>query len=264
MNLASSGGSFYEFAYEYRPLFVSDLNADLIVLAAHPAWLAGRRIKLNEPYRDPITVARMFRYGMTGQAWNAVSMWSWLAFHRNRLSLQYRAALMRLHEDAFLRLGRPLDALFPPAADPWRDERHYRGHADQTILKQQRDGWVRYGWFDEASFRRDSDETRALEEVLDALRGRASHVAIVLLPESSFLRERVPPAADRLFRAIVNAGVQPPPVIDMRRSLPDTLFYDYAHPNEDGRAVVSRVVIERLQSLGSFRTSQSACPSPGW
>src|SRR5687767_4962904 len=42
LNLAGSGGSFYELAFYVRPLFESELRPQVLVLGVHSVWLAGR------------------------------------------------------------------------------------------------------------------------------------------------------------------------------------------------------------------------------
>jgi hypothetical protein len=244
LNLAGSGGSFYELAYYVRPLFESQLDPELLVLAVHPVWLAGRATKLELVNATPAEVAAALCRRDTDLAEKGAREWSWLAFNNNRLSLAAREVMASVREDVFAGLERPLDSLFPPAADPWKVERLYSGRATDEARNTQMKAWEQFGWFDPAQFSTQGIEAEALTAVVRAALENAERVVIVWLPEGEVLRARVPAEAERVFREVLGTVERAPPIVDLRAALGEELFYDHAHVNEAGRAVLSGLLLD--------------------
>lgn len=235
VNLAARGGSFSELTYYVRPLTWSELQPDLIVLGVHPGFMAGR-----------------INVGDFDEAhWKtALRRISWFVFNRNRINITLRRMLSDLRAELFLDLDLPLDALFPPPADPWAEQRGYEGHAKPAVLAKQMHGFERLGWFRPAHYREDDSEVAAAHEVIRACEEKAKHVVIVFMPESSSVRGRMPPEAEATFRrALVGLPYQPP-IIDLRDRVPDAVFFDYTHPNPDGRPIISKLFMDQLKAIG--------------
>jgi hypothetical protein len=79
------------------------------------------------------------------------------------------------------------------------------------------------------------------------------------MPESSQLRNLAPPiVATRFSEAVARASTAQAPlqVIDLRESMPDELFRDYAHLNDEGRSRISALLGERLSDEPRAQTSQ--------
>jgi lysophospholipase L1-like esterase len=81
----------------------------------------------------------------------------------------------------------------------------------------------------------------------------------VLMPESSQIRSLEPPiAATRFSEAVARASTPQNPlrVVDLRDSMPDELFFDYVHLNDEGRARFSAFLGQRLNEQVMAKSSQ--------
>jgi hypothetical protein len=73
---------------------------------------------------------------------------------------------------------------------------------------------------------------------------------ILLLPERSDLRSRVPAEAMNCLNATLARGFGddgPPPSIDLRDAITDDQFHDTLHLNQRGRMETSRRLAEQLR-----------------
>ena len=77
---------------------------------------------------------------------------------------------------------------------------------------------------------------------------------VVLMPEHSSLRERMPPEAmDALLGPLDRAfGDGSPSIVDLRDSVPDSGFTDISHLNDEGRATFSPLLAEAIRQQAQF------------
>ncbi len=246
LNLGGSGASFHELEYYTRPLFRSSLRPRVVVMAVHPVHMAGRVGRQERLHIGPAEALTLLGRGDVGLVARGAREWSWFVFHRNAVSVTARRLLGELREDLMSALGVPLGARFPPAADPWAVERRYSGYADDAFVEKQLVAWRRFGWFEPSTYSLDDVETKALRVLLARSNSMADRVVLALLPERSDLRRLVPAAAEQALDAAASVapGLQ---VVDLRGALADPEFYDRTHPNERGRAVVSRALAAALR-----------------
>jgi hypothetical protein len=102
----------------------------------------------------------------------------------------------------------------------------------------------------------DGPNVRALEGLVVGLRRRGARVVLVLLPESSRLRERVPPEAMRRLSALLGslAGGDVPELLDLREALDDAVLGDLVHLGVLGREEATRRLARHL--AGPFATAR--------
>ena len=74
-------------------------------------------------------------------------------------------------------------------------------------------------------------------------------MVIVVMPEQSTFRERIPDEARRfLFDQLEQAfGVPPADIWDLCDAIPDSMFWDAMHLNDEGRAEFSRQLAEAIR-----------------
>ncbi len=115
----------------------------------------------------------------------------------------------------------------------------------QTVSEQQ---WLtnlrRYGergYYEAAAYARSANQIDALVGLINKFSEHPTDILIVLMPEHSKLRARIPPAAlDTLLRPLTQAlGGATPEIVDMRTTVPDSGFTDISHMNSVGRRLFS-------------------------
>jgi hypothetical protein len=236
LNLATTGSSFDELRYTFGPLFASELDADLLVIAIHPGWLAGRVV--DDPAFDAILIS------------STAPRTSWLLFNRGRVNQLARSALGDLREWLLLgKLGVPFDGVHPPTLEPWRDSPRNDGVWEAAFARHQLETWQRKRWFEASWFARADEEVDAAAEVVAAAQRTAKRVVVVLMPESSTLRAAMPVEAEAAFRRALARLAAPPPVLDLRAAIPDELFKDHIHLGGRGAQLLSTLMPDRIAEL---------------
>jgi hypothetical protein len=231
LNLAATGSSFDELRYTFAPLFASGLAADLVVVAVHPSWLAGRVV--GDPMLDALMLPDAPRT-------------SWLLYHRGLVNHAIRDELASAHASLLVeQLGVPFDSVYPPAADPWTTHRRTIGDRDPD-RRDQMELWRRKRWFDASWYARSDDEPNAAADVIAASKRTGKRVVIVFMPESSTLRAAVPAEAEAAFHRALARVPAPPVVIDLRAAIPDDRFLDHIHLDEAGARLLSTTLASRL------------------
>lgn len=233
LNLAATGSSFDELRYTFSPLFASDLDADLIVLAVHPGWLAGRLV--GDPVLDAILTSP------------TAPRTSWLLFNRGLVNHVARSGLADARQWLLLgQLGVAFDAIYPPIRAPWAEHTLAHDVRDPKVVRNQLELWRRKRWFDASWLAHADDEVAAATEVIAAAQRVARRVVVVLMPESSTLRAHMPAEAEAALLRAISRLAAPPPVIDLRTAIPDAMFKDNIHLGEPGAQLLSATLAARL------------------
>jgi hypothetical protein len=95
----------------------------------------------------------------------------------------------------------------------------------------------------------DQTTYQSLERMIRLGQSSGSEVIVILMPESSEYRDRMPPDAIRYFRQFMreNSAAQRSQMLDFRDALPDDCFLpDRVHATEEGRGVLTRRLIQTL------------------
>ena len=148
----------------------------------------------------------------------------------------------------------------PPADEnPWRE--FMRLGLPQTVNEAQWQNNVsRYGergYYDATNYARSRTQIGIFHEVVAEFIERGTDVVVVLMPEHSRLRARLPdvltvtlvaPLAERF-------GEQAPTIVDLRSAVPDSGFKDISHMNPAGRyhfgPLLSDAIAGRLSRISS-------------
>ena len=104
------------------------------------------------------------------------------------------------------------------------------------------------GYYDPRAFSRSHEQAASLVKLIEQLQARRAMVVIVLTPEHSTLRQRVPPEAmAALLDPLTRRFAQDiPPIIDVRDAIPDSGFTDISHLNDAGRALFTPLLAEMI------------------
>ncbi len=128
----------------------------------------------------------------------------------------------------------------PPADEnPWRE--FVRLGLPQTVNDAQWQNNVkRYGergYYDAANYARSRTQIDIFHEIIAEFIERGTDVVVVLMPEHSRLRARLPEVLTATLVAPLaeRFGEQAPTIVDLRYSVPDSGFKDISHMNPAGR-----------------------------
>jgi hypothetical protein len=256
-------------------LFMDGPPTKLLVLGLHPSLLARSDSYLTDPTRiDTRDFWRAYEAGHLTSARQElaalmlVPMNRWFP-ERTRIGHQSRVLAAKLKRSLFAALGLGADSLYAPDVDPWTvrlliaDERAEGRVADgarRVAARELQEGPMREGlfgevkdkgWYTAASYSPEGPQSRDLIDTIRAARSRGIEVVILLLPERSDLRSRVPAEAmtclnETLRRAFEGTGAAP--VVDLRDTIADDQFHDTLHLNQKGRAETSRRLAEYLRA----------------
>jgi len=130
--------------------------------------------------------------------------------------------------------------------DPWREV--IRMDLAQASVEAQ---WLsnvqRYGergYYDAENYLRSETQIGIFLDLVAEFRRLNVSVAVILMPEHSRLRVRIPDAAMRLLVDSLSMiyGNQGPTITDLRDSVPDSGFKDISHMNNDGRRLFNPIL----------------------
>lgn len=243
LNISSSGGSFSEMRTYSEPLLNSSLQPDLVIMAVHPCWLAGRQLRTS-PQSESVSRESGKKVSTETdfqqlRGWVAQQLWvlnNRRAIHSElrQFMLEWRARIHYLTNISSIEPSREGDY-------PWSVQIAYRDQqAPPEFLQAQLRAWASTGWFDPGRFGTHSAESQSLRLFINLLRDKTSNLVIVLMPESEEFRSQVPLSAAETLMNIVQSVDRGISVLDLRASLPDAMFRDHAHLNSQGRLALSR------------------------
>ena len=139
-----------------------------------------------------------------------------------------------------------------PDQSPWvpPDRMGYAHHNPSEYLKTQFAALSKAGWFDTEAYA--LVQERNADILIDLLRHFhrfGSDTRLVLLPEHTALRDGIPQSAhqylrDRLLRDL---GDVTPEIWNFVDTIPDHMFADYIHVNDDGRSKFTELLADKLR-----------------
>lgn len=249
------GSSFVKLHYYAKALIASKLKPDIIVLGLHPTMLAGQNPNVSPDSNE----SEQVNDNPTDDDWHPkrwVMQLIWVRTQRKNIS-QYTN--MFLYEQRLALhgwLGSGAVGLFKPAADPWntppRDP--LPEHLPAKFLRLQDRSWRGFGWYEPGSYTTTNQHAKAFRDLITGLESLGPRqIIIVNMPISSGLRSRLPNQAQTVFNKLIDEVSigRPIRVIDMRDTMDDKYFADYAHLNPAGREVFSRLLAERINALNT-------------
>ena len=145
---------------------------------------------------------------------------------RTRIGHQSRVLAARMKRKLFAALGLGADSLYPPDLDPWTvrlliaDERAEGRAAEagrRVTARELQEGPMREGlfgevkdkgWYNPASYSTEGSPSRDLIATIQEARSRGIEVVIMLLPERSDVRSRIPAEAMNCLNKTVASRVR--------------------------------------------------------
>jgi hypothetical protein len=224
-----------------EPLSRRRLCPSLMVLCIHNMWLADRTDLATSHPPPSLNPLPPLLLGNWREALDRVAWWNWLgknSVYTNRLAV------------AGLHRARVAMGLFP-AMDPWSAPKRMGlpVHADVKFLQIQMSGIADAGVFDPSQYTKQGEQFVALNELITRFRSTGSPVLIVLMPERSAFRARVPAKAQQLLTDAVqpSQGAAGTPILDFKDAIDDAGFSDNLHLNEAGRTEFTRLLAHAIR-----------------
>ena len=178
---------------------------------------------------------------MTGM----LGLWFWV--HRGDVSHAIDLLLL----DARMRMFQFFDVrLDEVELDPWHEmiRMNLPESVSEAGLKAKIKQYGLRGYYDPQAYAQSRDQAATLIELISRFRARRADVVIVLMPEHSALRQRIPSEAMKALLAPLNRAFEGnmPPVFNFRDAIEDSGFMDISHMNSRGLAQFSPLLAETL------------------
>jgi hypothetical protein len=138
-----------------------------------------------------------------------------------------------------------------PDRSPWRAmiRSDWPEHFSAATLREEEQFFEGMGAFEPDTYANAPQASAALAQMIRQFSDRGAHVILVLMPEHSRLRQRVPHDAVEVVQDHVRAalGAAAPPLWDMRAAIDDNGFVDLSHLNRSGSQLFSGLLGTRLK-----------------
>jgi len=235
--LSGAGRNMGEVTRYAGPLLESDVRPDLVVFAINPFHLM-----------DPPPFKEGFVNNLRQSKAIAELLGFWLYLRRADVKHAVEVRVLDARYRVFDAFDVRMDESGP---DPWREI--VRMGLTQTSTEA---GWhakIRQyglrGYYDPQAYIRSRHQAAALIELITQFEARDSNIMIVLMPEHSSLRQRIPAEAmGALLEPLHQAfDEQLPTLTNLRDAIPDSDFADISHLNEDGRTRLSPLLAEAIR-----------------
>lgn len=249
VGLCGSGGDVNNLMGITNLLVRSGVRPERVIIALHASWLVGMTTVPDSTSPNPLSSLRSRHWR---DAARAFKQWDWIRLNEVNVNHRVRVKLYAARMRVFEGLGLGLEAFSPPSPDPWGlpPRMGYPQHAEAEFLRKQLQECEARGWFDPEAYEElDPARHEILPRVVSRLRDLGTEVVILIMPEQSALRSRVPDVAVSLLTEdLERVQSAPVPIMDFRSMIPDSEFTDYFHLNDSGRADLSEKLGRRLQS----------------
>jgi len=222
-----------------RPFLRKRLHASLALLGVHALSLVG---SYNEDPPNSMNPIAPLTQGDWRESVRRLRWWNW--FSKNHAYTEHLTMMGLL--DARDRLH------FSPKTDPWKPPQLVvPDHATPRYMQVQMEGMRLHGSFDPQRYLLHRDaEMGALEELVSGFHELGAEVILVIMPEPSTLRSRIPAEEERFLidSMTQHFGSAAPAILNFREAMPDEIFSDYIHLNNAGRASFSLLLAQALRN----------------
>jgi hypothetical protein len=252
LGLCGAGPSLEDIADQSASLRESTLRPDLVLIGInefHQAKPTAEVAAAN--YRERVTFKEALMHGDMRDILKPIREKIWFYQRRQDVSLESESVLLNAKVKIVHAMGTRMEN---PTTDPWREMIHLEApeRATAATFHEQMVSYGNRKLFDAATYdlpvaRQQLD---SLIQLIVELQARGATVVVVLMPEYSELRLRVPPIAlERLLASLQQLGNNAPAVVNFRDALSDDDFSDISHVNVNGRADFSRLMAARIVGL---------------
>jgi len=197
------------------PLFDSELDVDVVVMAVSPFHLVVR------PFQPSL----------------------------DRSAIKYNADLRLLKSRRRLLAAMGIDS--DPRyrnVDPWRPmQKQYFGVVSDRVMQLRIDDYRQRGYFDLSRYDAGGEQGEALRVLVRRTRDCGAEPVILLMPTHPALMQLLPAGATALMRDCVGGlGVT---ILDMQAAIPLAGFHDGSHLNTEGRQKFTALLADALPEL---------------
>jgi hypothetical protein len=264
LGLCGAGPSLEDIADQSASLRESTLRPDLVIIGVnefHQAKPTAEVAAANA--RERVTFKEALMRGDLRDILKPIRDKFWFYQRRQDVSLESESVLLNAKVKIVRAMGARMEN---PTTDPWREMIHLEA-PERATAATFREQMVSYGnrkLFDPATYdlpvaRQQLD---SLNQLIVELQARGARVVVVVMPEYSELRKRVPPIAlERLLASLKQLGNNAPAVVNFRDALSDDDFSDISHANLSGRADFSRLLAAKIAEFLPHHPPLMASPS---
>jgi hypothetical protein len=250
LGLCGAGPSFEDIANQSAPLRDSTLRPDLVLIGINEFHQAKPTVQMAVAFvRSRLTLQGALLRGDVRTAFKILRDGSWFYQRRQDISLDSETVLL----SAKVKIVHAMGArMVNPTTDPWREMVHLEApdRASAATFREQLASYQNRQLFDPATYQSPvaRQQLEILTQLIGELQARGAKVIVVLMPEYSELRGRVPSIAlERLLASLLEKfGASAPPVLNFRDALSDDDFADISHVNAAGREDFSRLLAAKL------------------
>ncbi len=236
------GGTMHKPAEFARLMAASGLRPASVIVALNPIMLAAHPSP-GPPEGDARRPATLRE---------AIKDHFWIVSSRYHVKHVVRRSILFFKTALIARLGGDPGAAVAPAASAWEQiDLDLSARMTPEQARSQAEQFRSINLFAPESYAVDSAASAELIATVRAARATGARVVVVVLPESTLMRQETPPGARGLTRQVLEhaLGAEAPPVLDLNDVLNDDEFLNLTHANQWGRDRFTPLLARRLRDL---------------
>ncbi len=246
LGLGAAGVGMADLPGPARVLPESGLRPDLVLVGVGPHQLLD-----TKPGNLTPNFLGALREGDFRNAAIAARNTIWFFTHRHDISVGTEGKLLDARADLFRRFGIQERQTGDDRRSPWRDmvRLFFVDHFSEATLKEEDKFFENLGAFDWRTYEKASKAPAILVRLIGDLRAHGAEVVIILMPENSRLRKRMPPNVNEAVTAPLRRafGADMPPILDLRDAIDDSGFVDLTHLNQAGADQCGRLLGPKIK-----------------
>ncbi|HTW94895.1 MAG TPA: hypothetical protein VMD30_08895 [Tepidisphaeraceae bacterium] len=242
LGLCAAGPTLQDIDHYGTYLLDSNLRPDLVIIGVNEFNEAKPTAEqINAMARQRVTLMSAIRRHDVRNAAKLVLNDIWFYYRRQDVSLEFESLLENANAHIVNALG---GHQANGATNPWREMIRLETptKASLATFMEQINDYAARDLFKPQTYTSDmaAQQRGYLVDLIKSLQARGARVVVVLMPEDSLLRDRLPPdSVSELVSSLKSIRPNPPPVVNLRTAIGDPDFTDISHVNNDGRAAVS-------------------------
>lgn len=248
LGLGAAGVGMPDLVGQARLLLESKLCPDLVLVGIGPHQMVDTRPKRSTSRAN---FYDLLRRGDFRNAAIEIRNGFWFFERRQDVSITTEKALL----DARAAMFRSFDVYLPQGEtnhrSPWREmiRAIFAEHFSEATLREEEQFFQDLGVFDRQTYANSPKASAALVGLIQDFRVRGAVVVVVLMPEHSRLRKRMPPDINSVVTMPLQQafGKEAPPVLDLRDAVADEGFVDLSHLNSTGSARCGRLIGAKIR-----------------
>ena len=171
---------------------------------------------------------------------------------RTRINTRLRARMTRARMEILEGMGQNITAVFRPTPNPWapNGDVQWLERADDALLALQLRQMTARGDFNPSLYSTRAEASESLVKLIRMARSKGTEVVVLVMPERSSVRARMPAGAMETFRGLMENAFETDAVrvISLRDSVADDEFCDQSHLLSRAKAAFTRLVVKELDA----------------